>query len=106
VLLEIAYWNTIDKILDIDLETAGQKETWSVKRRLLTEEKQHLDHVKSYLGNTVEGVIRACLVGREAFDLPQGCAGSVAGAFHSAFGAKVEGVGIHKGSVGLSISQL
>ncbi|KAF1837050.1 hypothetical protein BDW02DRAFT_566473 [Decorospora gaudefroyi] len=69
VLLEIAYWKTIDQILTIDLENAKPKHTWAVEERLLKTEPQHLKGVKSYLGNTVESVIRACLVGPEAFGL-------------------------------------
>jgi hypothetical protein len=70
VLLEIGHWKTIDQILSIDLNTAGPEQTELVMQRLLTKE---LRHVKSYVGNTVEEVVRACLVGPEAFGLKNGC---------------------------------
>ncbi|KAH8732168.1 prion-inhibition and propagation-domain-containing protein [Phaeosphaeriaceae sp. PMI808] len=92
VLLEIAYWKTIDQILAIDLEKARPKQTWPVKDRLLNREPQHLKFVKSYLGNTVESVIRACLEGPEAFGLDRECderRGVVAAALQTAFAEKV-----------------
>lgn len=73
VLLEIAYWKTIDQILGIDIVTARPKQTWPVKERLLTKEKQHLRLVKSNNGNTVQSVIRACLEGPTAFGLDKEC---------------------------------
>jgi hypothetical protein len=69
VLLEIAHWKTIDQILSINLERARPKDTWTVRERLLTGNSEYLRFVKSYLGNTVEGVVRACLMGPEAFGL-------------------------------------
>ncbi|KAF2027365.1 hypothetical protein EK21DRAFT_114861 [Setomelanomma holmii] len=92
VLLEIAYWKTIDQILAIDLEKARPKQTWPVMERLVKKEPHHLKWVKSHLGNTVEGVIRACLEGPEAFGL-RGDADErrevVAAALQMAFGEKV-----------------
>ncbi|KAI4662233.1 uncharacterized protein J4E92_009466 [Alternaria infectoria] len=92
VLLEIAYWKTIDQILSIDLEKARPKHTWAVEKRLLQTEPQHLRGVKSYLGNTVEGVIRACLQGPTAFDLDENADEKrevVAAQLQEAFGEKV-----------------
>jgi hypothetical protein len=92
VLLEIAYWQTIDKIVGVNLETARPKQTWPVMERLVRKEPQHLIFVKSYLGNTVEAVIRACLEGPEAFGLPKECderRGVVAAMLLQAFGERV-----------------
>jgi hypothetical protein len=89
VLLEIAYWKTIDQILGIDLETARPKQTWPVMERLVRKEPRHLAFVKSHLGNTVEGVIRACLEGPEAFGLSREAderRGIVAAALQRGFG--------------------
>jgi hypothetical protein len=69
VLLEIAHWKTIDQILSINLEKARPKDTWKVGERLLAPDSEYLRFVKSHLGNTVEGVVRACLMGPEAFGL-------------------------------------
>ncbi|KAI8936802.1 hypothetical protein NX059_006044 [Plenodomus lindquistii] len=73
VLLEIAYWKTIDQILDIDLETARPKITWAVRDRLLTGDPEHLDFVKRYMGDALEDVVRSCLVGPKAFGLHGKC---------------------------------
>tara|TARA_R110002003_G_scaffold55_2_gene4933 strand:- start:14700 stop:16550 length:1851 start_codon:yes stop_codon:yes gene_type:complete len=92
VLLEIANWRTIDQILNIDLDTARPKQTWPVMERLVRKEPHHLKFVKSHLGNTVEGVIRACLEGPEAFGLDKEAderRGVVAAALQTAFGEKV-----------------
>ncbi|KAL5118075.1 hypothetical protein ACEQ8H_004062 [Pleosporales sp. CAS-2024a] len=92
VLLEIAHWKTIEKILQIDLETARPKQTWPVMERLVRGEPRHLGHVKSYLGNTIEGVIRACLEGPEAFGLARDAderRGVVAAALQKGFGELV-----------------
>ncbi|KAH7078092.1 prion-inhibition and propagation-domain-containing protein [Paraphoma chrysanthemicola] len=92
VLLEIAHWKTIDQILSINLDRARPKHTWPVRDRLVNKEPQHLQFVKSYLGNTVEGVIRTCLEGPEAFGLDREAderRGVVAAALQTAFGDKV-----------------
>lgn len=73
VLLEIAYWKTIDQILDIDLEHARPKNTWAVRERLLVGEPEHLGFVKRYMGDALEDIVRSCLVGPEAFGLEKGC---------------------------------
>ncbi|KAB2105371.1 hypothetical protein AG0111_0g6009 [Alternaria gaisen] len=92
VLLEIAYWRPIDQIVSIDLENARPKDTWGVRKRLLEKEPQHLRGVKSHLGNTVEGVITACLQGPVAFDLDEDADEKrevVAAQLQRAFGEKV-----------------
>lgn len=95
VLFEIANWKTIDQILNIDLNNPRlkPKDTWDVKVRLLDREPQHLRSIKSYLGNTVEGVIRCCLEGATTgFGLPEDCDEKrevIAAALQKAFGEKV-----------------
>jgi hypothetical protein len=92
VLLEIAHWKTIDQIVGVNLETARPKQTWPVMERLVNKEPAHLAFVKSYLGNTVEGVVRACLVGPEAFGLEKECderRGVIAAALLEKFGERV-----------------
>jgi hypothetical protein len=62
-----------------------------VKNRVL-QEKTYLSFVRSYLGNTVEGVVRACLEGPGAFGLDEGCderRGVVAAALQDGFGERV-----------------
>jgi len=61
-----------------------------VKERLL-KEPAHLKFVKSYLGNTVEAVVRSCLKGPEGFGL-RDCDEKrdvVAAALQRAFGEQV-----------------
>jgi hypothetical protein len=92
VLLEIAHWKTIDAILGIDLETARPKQTWPVMERLVSREPRHLAWVRSFAGDTVEEVVRACLEGPEALGLPRECderRGVVAAALQEAFGERV-----------------
>ncbi|KAF2190936.1 hypothetical protein K469DRAFT_359701 [Zopfia rhizophila CBS 207.26] len=73
ILLEIAYWKPIDKILGIeDLNNARPSVTIKVRQRLLDEKEGFLRFVRSYLGNTVEGVVRTCLRGPESFGLSEG----------------------------------
>jgi hypothetical protein len=89
--LEISRWLLLHDILDIDLHKARPKHTWPVRNRVL-QERQHLGFIKSHLGNTVEGVVRACLEGPGAFGLDEGCdEGSriVAAALHDGFGKGV-----------------
>ena len=69
MLLEIAHWKPIDEILHIDLDSASPMQTRHVKRILLHDEPKHLRWVKGYVGNTVEGVVRACLSAPEAFGM-------------------------------------
>jgi hypothetical protein len=73
ILLEIAYWKPIDQIVGIEnLERARPSVVFKIRKRLLDEEEGFLAYVRSHLGNTVQAVIRACLVGPEAFGLDEG----------------------------------
>jgi hypothetical protein len=68
ILLEIAYWKPINGILKIpDLQIARQSATLS--ERLLDDKERLLKHVRSYFGNIVEGVVKACLEGPKAFGI-------------------------------------
>lgn len=73
VLLEIAYWKPIDQVLGIpNLHEARPSTTIKVRSRLLDEKEGYLKHVRSHLGNTVQGVVKACLEGPPAFGLIEG----------------------------------
>jgi hypothetical protein len=73
VLLEIAYWAPIEKILEIkDLERARPKEVSRVRATLL-EDERFSRYVRSHLGLTVEGLVWACLKGPEGFGLDGEC---------------------------------
>lgn len=68
VLIEIAFWKDISEILNINLETARPKQTWSVMNRLLSEE--HVSQgVSDYLGPEYWEVCKACIEGAKSFGL-------------------------------------
>ncbi|KAI9700872.1 MAG: hypothetical protein M1836_002242 [Candelina mexicana] len=68
VLLEIAYWQPIDKILSIpDLRTARPPVLHRIREQLL--EEGYLSEVGGRMGDMYEEVVRACLEGPEAFGL-------------------------------------
>jgi hypothetical protein len=70
VLLEIAYWKPIDRILGIeDLARARPKVVYKVMKRLLDDGEGVLRYVRGHLGERVEGVVRACLEGPVAFGI-------------------------------------
>lgn len=72
ILLEIAYWRPIDAIMGIE-NLAGAKPgvVLGVRQRLLDKEEPFLRDVKSHLGNTVEAVVKSCLMGPKAFGLSE-----------------------------------
>lgn len=72
LLMEIGYWQSVDKILGIDLKRAKPSVINKVRERLLNE-PIWLNKMKSHLGNTVESVTRACLEGPTAFGLKEEC---------------------------------
>lgn len=73
ILVEIAYWSPIDRVLKFnDLNRVKPSQTIKVRSNLLSAEGGYLKWVKAYLGNTVAGVIKACLQGPTAFGLPEG----------------------------------
>lgn len=65
VLLEIIYWQPIDRIMDIDLQKTRPSTTLRVRNRLL-DERMFLARVKANAGTMLEQVVRACLKGLEA----------------------------------------
>ncbi|KAI9715137.1 MAG: hypothetical protein M1812_006116 [Candelaria pacifica] len=68
VLLEIAYWQPIDKILSIpNLKTARPPVIHKIRKQLL--EERYLSEVGGSMGEMYEQVVRACLEGPEAFGL-------------------------------------
>ncbi|KAF2761380.1 hypothetical protein EJ05DRAFT_262959 [Pseudovirgaria hyperparasitica] len=70
ILLEIAYWKPIDQILGIpNVQNARPNTTLKVRNRLLSETEDFLRFVKSHLGNTVEAVVKSCIVGPTAFNI-------------------------------------
>ncbi|KAI1390557.1 uncharacterized protein F4822DRAFT_441910 [Hypoxylon trugodes] len=66
ILFEIARWQSIDTILNVDLESAQIKHTITVRRRLLHEE---LRSVRGCMDDVMHDVIETCLTGPTAFGL-------------------------------------
>ncbi|KAH7307943.1 prion-inhibition and propagation-domain-containing protein [Rhexocercosporidium sp. MPI-PUGE-AT-0058] len=64
MLLEIAVWKPVHTILGIDLGHAMLKDTISVQRRLLNEEKI-MQEVKFSMGDAISQAITACLTGMD-----------------------------------------
>lgn len=62
VLLEIAYWQPIDRILGGERPYLRAKDHRTVRGQLLGD-PQYSDHVEQHLGVTVKGAIWACLKG-------------------------------------------
>ncbi|KAJ4341725.1 hypothetical protein N0V95_007159 [Ascochyta clinopodiicola] len=73
VLLEIAYWQPIDRILGIaDIHRAKPKETHGARSKLL-DDPRFRKYVTGHLGVAVQSVIWACLQGPEGFGLQREC---------------------------------
>ncbi|PVI04882.1 hypothetical protein DM02DRAFT_517809 [Periconia macrospinosa] len=71
--VEIAYWKPINSILGIErLDRAKPRDTYRVRERLLSENEGVLRYVRSFLGEKVEGVVRACLEGPAALGVKAG----------------------------------
>ena len=69
VLLEIAYWRSIDDILGIaDIKLAKPPQTERVQSRLLNE-AQYLGTIRADTGDVYHGVVSACLRAAEGFNL-------------------------------------
>lgn len=66
LLLEIAYWMPLSRILDPNL-----REPKHVRRELLSQPR-YLERVKKVAGEDIADIIRKCLVGPKAFSLGAG----------------------------------
>lgn len=64
VLLEIAYWKPLERILMVNPQTASQRQMAQIRDWLL-DEPDILSRARSYVGDTAEEVIRVCLTGLE-----------------------------------------
>jgi hypothetical protein len=71
VLLEIAHWAPVERILKIDVDSCGPKVVRGVRERLLTEPAP-LAFVRAWCGTAVEAAVRACLGGLEGLGLSEG----------------------------------
>lgn len=72
VLFELAYCKPVTEVLGVDLETMRNKDVYTVRRRLLSE-NNHLDGVTDALGMEYRNVVEACLIGVELSKLDGRC---------------------------------
>ncbi|KAI9805481.1 MAG: hypothetical protein M1825_000732 [Sarcosagium campestre] len=73
VLVEIAHWKDIGKILDINLGTAKPSETKAIQKRLLNDDA-HLSDVRASVGDVYGEATWACLRGAEGFNIASNAA--------------------------------
>lgn len=69
ILLEIAYWKTIEQIIDIDPGKVATSELCKIQQNLLDPESKYLDHVHANLGDNYHLAVKSCIQERSAFDI-------------------------------------
>ncbi|KAL8933438.1 MAG: hypothetical protein Q9211_005782 [Gyalolechia sp. 1 TL-2023] len=73
ILLEIAYWQPIEEILHLDMDSPTIfEDIRDIRGRLLGPGAQVLESLKANLGDRYAGAVRACVQGRSAFGLEEG----------------------------------
>ena len=71
VMLELAYWKAIHKIMRIeDPEKAPTADIESIRKRLLSEPK-HLNYLKQNIGQRYHDAVKACIIGPTAFGIAE-----------------------------------
>lgn len=91
VLIEIAYWKAAGDILNFKetkgheqqglpkadgqqakhFDKASKSDLENIRKRLLTDNPEILEHVRVTMGERYHLAVRACIVGMEAFGLPE-----------------------------------
>lgn len=70
ILLEIAYWQSIDKIMKVnDLSNVSNNVFAGMKNRLLDTEPDILNTVEADVGDRYHGIVRKCIEGAHGFDI-------------------------------------
>ncbi|MCJ1348366.1 hypothetical protein MMC31_006597 [Peltigera leucophlebia] len=69
VLLEIALWESIDKVMKVIDLTNSPQDAWEIQERLLAAESAVMKKVRSRVGNEYHDVFITCIKGREAFGI-------------------------------------
>lgn len=67
VLVEIAHWRSIDKVMEVPKEEGKARARVRDVRRLLLEE-EYLEVVDGMMGQVYGGIVRRCLAGIEGGD--------------------------------------
>jgi len=72
VLLEIAYWQPIQKIMGLeDVANVGDEAIAGIPRELCSPEKPYMKRLKPSVGEKYESAVRACITGRDAFGIAE-----------------------------------
>ena len=69
VLLEIAYWRSIEQIMKINPPEARTSEFVKIRERLLARGSEYQEHVRANLGTRYCTAMTSCLDGRDAFGI-------------------------------------
>ncbi|KAL8725337.1 MAG: hypothetical protein Q9181_006447 [Wetmoreana brouardii] len=70
ILLEIAYWQTIENIMEIDMEGEDVfEDIHAIRETLLRPGSQVLETLKENLGDRYHDAVKACVLGKEAFGI-------------------------------------
>ncbi|KAI4146904.1 MAG: hypothetical protein L6R39_003297 [Caloplaca ligustica] len=70
ILLEIAYWQPIEKVMKLDMESQTIfEDITKIRERLLQPDSKVMDSLKSKVGNRYFTAVKSCIEGREAFGI-------------------------------------
>lgn len=69
VLIEIALWEPIDKVMEVTDLTNSPEDAWAIQERLLAAESPVMKNVRSRVGNKFHDAIITCIKGRDAFGI-------------------------------------
>ena len=69
ILLEIAYWKSIEMIMEIDPGKAPTKDLFQICERLLAPDSEYLEYVRANLGDKYCDAVTSCLNARSAFGI-------------------------------------
>ena len=69
VLIEIALWEPIEKVMKVTDLTDSPQAAWKVQERLLTADSAVMKKVRSRVGNKYHEAVITCIKGRDAFGI-------------------------------------
>ena len=71
ILLEIAYWKSIEKIMEIDPNKAPRTVLYQIRERLIAPDSKYVEYVSANLGDKYCLAVKSCLDARSAFGIGQ-----------------------------------
>ena len=73
ILLEIAYWQPIEEIMELNMDSETIfEDIKGIRERLLQPRSKVMEMVKANLGDRYFGAVRSCVEGRSAFGIAEG----------------------------------